>query len=243
MSEVEDIRRIYREYGDATRWSPSNVGNRLIAEEQAQELTKALQGYWGLPLPSRFSVLDIGCGGGANLRLLRRLGANPRRLFGVDLLPARITTSRTALPEANFLEANGACLPFTSKSFDLIILSTVFSSIKEAKMLQEIVDEIVRTLKPGGGILWYDIRYPSYNHHVHAVTRKQLRKYFRGFKLQLRSLTVLPPLARRLPALYSLFNRIPLFHSHWFGLIVDSSEGGDSTRPPTIRLEAVNRNA
>jgi len=219
VNEIERIRQVYRSYQGVTRWRADNVGNRLIVREQARAMAKALGERWTFPPVGQFSALEIGSGGGANLARLVTLGVRPSHLFGIDLISDRIKTGREAYPDLNFLEADGAFLPFPSKSFDLVILSTVFSSIQEKKMMFNIASEVTRTLKPSGGVLWYDIRYPSLNRNVHPVTRKQLREYFPGFSVRLCSLTLLPPLARRAPYLYNIFNRIRFLHSHWFGLL------------------------
>lgn len=55
------------------------------------------------------SVLDLGCGRGACLRLAAALGAGP--LFGVDPSRRALEVTRLAVPEARLVEASGDQVP------------------------------------------------------------------------------------------------------------------------------------
>ena len=53
-------------------------------------------------------LLEVGCGGGANLLELLRLGFAPEHLAGVELLPERHAQARHVLPEAVAVHAGDA---------------------------------------------------------------------------------------------------------------------------------------
>jgi len=51
---------------------------------------------------------------------------------------------------------NAETLPFASKSFDLVMQFTVFTSILAQHVKQRIANEMIRVVKPDGMIIWYD---------------------------------------------------------------------------------------
>jgi hypothetical protein len=85
-------------------------------------------------------------------------------------------------------------------------------------------------LKTGGAVLWYDFFLPNpYNKATRPVGAGALRRYFPGFRHVLGTLTLLPPLARRLgpltSVLYPVLGKVPALRSHHFGLLVKPRTG------------------
>ena len=131
----------------------------------------------------------------------------------------------TAKPELLLEGASGAALPHPDATFDLVSTFTVFSSVLDQGLRMLIAGEIARVLRPGGMVLWYDMRLPNpRNRAIRPLNRRTLAALFPGFELDLRSITVIPPLARRLGAgaerTYPLVNRVPLLRSHLLGALV-----------------------
>jgi ubiquinone/menaquinone biosynthesis C-methylase UbiE len=119
---------------------------------------------------------------------------------------------------------NAEQLHFEDATFDLVLLFTVFSSILDGRMACNVASEVCRVLKPGGAVVWYDFRYNSpANRNVRRITRATIQAIFPDFDLHLRTVTVLPPLARRLgrltPTLYTIFASIPILRTHYLGLL------------------------
>jgi SAM-dependent methyltransferase len=178
-------------------------------------------GLW--PLAGR-RVLDVGCGSGRVLAGLQAWGARPADLVGVDLLPERAAAARRNYPEIDFRRANAERLDFADASFHLVLVFTVFSSILDPGMAANVAAEIRRVCAPGGGVLWYDFRYDNpRNPHVRGVGKGDAAALFPGWRLDLRSLTLLPPLARRLgrftPRLYPALSRVPFLRTHYLGVL------------------------
>lgn len=226
MSETDRIARAYDQLlGErAARWDLTNPGNRAILEERRRLMVRLLGQQGWLPLGDR-SVIDVGSGGGVELASFRELGASPSRLFGVDLLPARVAAARTAFPDIDFRVGNAEKLEFESETMDLVLAFTLFSSILDPSMARNVAREVVRVLKPGGGLLWYDFRYDSpSNRNVRAVSGSRVRELFPELSGTLHSLTLLPPIARRLgpltPYAYPALSTLPPARSHLFGLLV-----------------------
>ena len=227
MSESEDerIRRVYRTYMPAvTRYAGDNRGNQAIAEEREKEI-HALLTREGLQPVAERRILDLGCGMGQTLATLKRAGAAAERLTGIDLLPERVEICRRQHPDVQLSCQDATQLSFEDGSFDLVMVFTVFSSILDDATSAAVATEMNRVLKPGGGIIWYDLRYdnPS-NPNVRGISRRGIAGLFPGYDLRLGTITLLPPLARRLgplvPVLYPLLRLFPPLRSHHFGLLV-----------------------
>lgn len=165
-------------------------------------------------------LLEVGCGGGANLLELLRLGFAPEHLSGAELLPERHAQARRVLPEALVLHAGDALqLDLPAASQDAVFVSTVFSSLLDDAFQQRLADAMWRWVKPGGGVLWYDftVNNPR-NPDVRGVPLARVRKLFPHGDVHARRITLAPPIARAVtrvhPSLYTLFNTVPLLRTH-----------------------------
>lgn len=227
--EEERIQRVYRNYVSTNKtatWSAANPGNLTAYQRRRSALRSMLQnmGFW--PLANR-RILDVGCGLGDVLAGFTQWGAEPSNLVGVDLLEDRIETAKIRYPTVRFERSNAEQLAFEDRSFDLVLYFTVFSSILDDTMARNVASEGARLLKSNGAVIWYDFRYPSPNRNTRPMQRVDIQKLFPDFSLLLRTITLLPPLARRLsrltPVLYPLLAAIPPLRSHYLGLLVKPS--------------------
>ncbi len=225
--EVARLRDVYQAYttrgfGDS-KWSDANRGNRAIQAERNRRTWDLLQRAGFFPL-ARQRILDVGCGAGAQLGRLLRWGAKPENLFGVDLIPERIAVAQRRFPEIAFRLQNAEALPYADAAFDLVGVFTVFTSILDPQMAANIGREIDRVLKPRGAVLWYDFRMNNpFNRHVRGMSRAAVRRLFPAYTVALDSVSLFPPLARRLGALtdrlYGPLAALPFLRSHWLGLL------------------------
>ncbi len=174
---------------------------------------------WSHDLERR-CLLEVGCGGGANLLELLRLGFAPEHLSGVELLTERYTQARRVLPSGVALHAGDALqLERPPASLDAVFVSTVFSSLLDAAFQQRLADAMWHWVKPGGGVLWYDFTLDNpRNADVRGVPLERVRALFPHGIVQARRVTLAPPIARAVtrvhPALYTLFNAVPLLRTH-----------------------------
>jgi len=234
--EIERLQSVYREYMPrvAARWSPENRGNQAILAELERRVSRMLSGSGLVPLGER-RVLDVGCGHGHFLGLLQSLGARASNLHGVDLLAERIAYARSHHPGIRFSVGNAGELAYPDHFFDLVLLFSVLTSILDPEMRKRVAAEVTRVLKPGGAILWYDFRFDDpWNPNVRGVRRTEIATYFPDCRRRLQSVTLLPPLARRLgpftSVLYPLLARVPTLRTHNLGLLEDlraPGSGGD----------------
>ncbi len=225
--EVNRLRRVYREYAvrgfGESRWSLANRGNQAVRDECHFKSREALQQAGFFPLENR-RILDVGCGTGERLAAFADWGARPEQLYGVDLIPDRVSAARQKHPRLTFQLANAEAIPFADGAFDLAMVFTVFTSILSRQMTANVCREINRVLVRGGGVLWYDFRmHNPLNRHVRGISRDRIQEMFPGFKLRLETISLLPPLARRLGRLthllYAPLSSFPFLRSHYLGVL------------------------
>jgi len=165
-------------------------------------------------------VLEIGCGSGANLIELIRLGFHPRNLVGNELLENSLNLARARLPQAvTTILGDASTLDLGGESFDIVLQSTVFTSILDQSFQQRLAEHMWSLVRPGGGILWYDFTWDNpANPDVRGVPLRRIRQLFRAGAIRSWRVTLGPPIGRPLcrisPALYTLVNAIPLLRTH-----------------------------
>ena len=128
-------------------------------------------------------LLDAGCGSGKWLRWFQDLGF--RQLFGVDILDQEINESRQLNPGINFHNASISALPFEDNYFDFIILSEVFSSILDKRLIEDSARELFRIIAYGGGIFFNDNTNTRIEktkidgeHYLRCIKKEDLVKLF-----------------------------------------------------------------
>ena len=199
---VED--RYARRDGTADAQRYSLYANAAALQAQ-QERLRAMAALWrahGWESLTGRPLLEVGCGSGANLLDLLRLGASPGQLTGIELLPERATAARTVLPESVHIVQGDACAtPIIDGSQQAVMAFTVFSSLLDPGYRQQFARTLWRWVAPGGGVLVYDFVVNNpHNPDVRKVPADELRALFPEARLHARRLTLAPPVARRLPA-------------------------------------------
>jgi len=175
-----------REYGLRTAWSG------VLAEAGIHDL-------------SDLDILDVGCGTGGWLRQLMAWGAAPERLHGIDLLEERVVLAKRLAPHIDIRVASAWPIPYPDAAFDLVLSHTVFSSILDRDGRFSLAQEMMRVLRPDGIILIYDLRYDNpRNADVTGIPLREIRELFPYSEIKARTLTLAPPLARRLVPASSL---------------------------------------
>ncbi|MBS0444556.1 MAG: class I SAM-dependent methyltransferase [Proteobacteria bacterium] len=224
--EAEAVRARYarRAAGDP-RYNLLDPAALLMLQERQRALLRLLKAVGRTDLPS-LTLLEIGSGGGDNLLELLRLGFAPAHLAGIELLPERHAQARDRLSDAVRLQLGDATVvDLGAASVDIVLQSTVFSSLLDSAYQQRLADAMWRAVKPGGGVLWYDFTMDNpRNPDVRGVPLARLRALFPAARLTARRITLAPPLARPLarlhPGLYTLCNALPWLRTHvlaWLG--------------------------
>jgi len=135
-----------------------------------------------------------------------------------------VQEARRRHPDLDIRLGDATRLPHPDASVDAVCLFTVLSSILDPDLQTAVAAEVRRVLRPGGHVVWYDLRRDNpRNPQVRGIGASRLRGLFPGFDSDLRSLTLVPPLARRLgPAtrpLYPLLARLPWLRTHLLGIL------------------------
>ena len=158
-SRIEEarIRAAYaKRQKDEARYSYFSMGNLFRMQELEQCLLTLLKRHDLVPLNTK-KILEVGCGTGYWLREFIKWGARPENITGIDLLDDRIAEARYLCPEAvGILHGNAAELAFSNATFDLVVQFTVFTSVLDSIMKQQMASEMLRVVKDDGFILWYD---------------------------------------------------------------------------------------
>lgn len=222
MSEIEKIKSVYKSrdqniyfgFRDHIDIIDSYYRERLTFEYLTENSFLSLR---------EAKVVDMGSGFGARLRSMERFGAHPANLYGVDLSEQRTSIAKEFSPNMHFYCGDVSKTNFPSKSFDIVMNSTMMSSILDDALAGRIANEMKRLLKPGGIILWYDMRYDNpYNGNVRGYSKRKIRELFTGADFKFRSVTIPPSIIRRLPMpgwFYHLLHLMPLFRSHYLCVI------------------------
>lgn len=191
--EIERVVRVYDSYGREaeSRWDPDKPANRLILSERNRMFEQALRGR-GFDRRDCV-VVEVGCGTGQVLDVMSDLLPNAT-IIGFDIHLDRLK-GVSRFPVAR---ADARRLPLPSESVAVITASVLLSSVSRESWAP-LARELCSVLKPGGVVLWYDMRLPNpFNRHTTPVTRRDLERLFPNADIDVRPLTLLPHAARML---------------------------------------------
>lgn len=134
--------------GSAERWGPlwgARPADWALSEDQQTPTYEAALAR--VDLRRGDLVLDVGCGVGAFLRLVRSRGG---RASGIDASEALIELARERLPDADLRVGEMEALPYDTDTFDLV---TGFNSFFFADDMTAAVREAGRVAKPGAPVV------------------------------------------------------------------------------------------
>ncbi len=224
QSEEARIQGVYAGRHDDQRNSWFRAGHLFMIQSRERRLLGILEKY-RLSSLGHVSILEVGCGTGYWLRQFINWGMQPENIHGVDLVEERISEARRLCPNTVHLTCGSAAkLDYTDNQFDLVLQSTVLTSVLDQDMQAQIASEMLRVVKIGGAIIWYDFHVNNpRNSNVRGVNKKEIRKLFPNCELQLHRVTLAPPIARMLAPVSwvacSLLEYTKIFNTHYLGII------------------------
>jgi ubiquinone/menaquinone biosynthesis C-methylase UbiE len=137
------------------------------------------QAEWHIPLLVPFSevrnktVLEIGCGNGADGTLFAEAGAE---YTGVDLTDAAVVATRNHFRSlglnGTFQLENAERLSFGNESFDVVYS---YGVLHHTPNPEEAFREVYRVLKPGGKAIFMLYHKHSFNYYVRIMAYMRLR--------------------------------------------------------------------
>jgi len=204
------------------KYSLENPGNLFNYRKLRPQIDHLL--HMAFPDMTEVRLLDVGCGELFWCRELQESGILPANCFGTDLLGWRIKKGHEQGRAIPAVAASAAQLPFASQSFSLVTQFTMMTSVLDRTAREMISYEMMRVLRPGGYILWFDFRYNNpANKHTRAIGRRELQEYFQDMPVHMETTNLLPQLARKLTGigipLLKIFYAIPILRTHYLALI------------------------
>jgi ubiquinone/menaquinone biosynthesis C-methylase UbiE len=204
-------------------WHPAEV---FLRSERKRVAARMLHAAGKFPR-SEDQCLEVGCGAGGWLSDLLSWGPRQSDLHGIDINSERIERARELFPGADIRLDDAVEMPWDDGVFNLVVASTVFTSILDQSIRRRIANEVTRVLAPRGALLWYDFAFNNpRNSNVRGINRKEIRKLFPDLHGKIRSVTLAPPLARviapRSWPLATLLEAIPLLRTHLVAVLIKS---------------------
>jgi SAM-dependent methyltransferase len=225
--EEDEILRIRAEYDRRSREIPRDfyswgrLPNYFLDTQLVRNCIVELKRKNMFPLENR-SVADIGCGSGRWLLEFAQWEASD--IHGIELDEVRLQRAKERMPAADLHAGDARQLPWSDNAFDLVSHFTLFSSILNAGIKKQIATEMLRIVKPAGLILWFDFRFNNpRNPGVRGIGANEIRSLFPGCKVELRSVTLAPPISRMVvPRSWiaaTMLEKIPFLRTHYLGII------------------------
>jgi ubiquinone/menaquinone biosynthesis C-methylase UbiE len=145
--------------------SVERIASRLESRAQDDVFSRLLDDYVArLALPSRASILEVGCGTGAVLRSIARRSDFTGQAIGVDHCPSFVDAAN-AFAQAEgvddrlaFRMGDAHKLDFPPATFDVVIAHTLISHVTEP---MAVLGEMARLARPGGTVVVFDGDYAS----------------------------------------------------------------------------------
>ena len=229
LAERARLKEVYRRRTaelDPDKYAPWQPGEMLMLFERKRVASELLVKHAKFPTTGTRCV-EIGYGKLGWLGDLISWGVDERSLFGIELDDERASVARGRLPMANLVIGDASTMPWDAGQFDLVIMSTVLSSISDTSVWKMISAEIDRVLSPTGSILLYDVAVQNpRNKDLRPISRKQIFELFPHYKSVSRSLTLAPSVARFVAekswALASVLSALPFARTHRLTLLTRS---------------------
>jgi ubiquinone/menaquinone biosynthesis C-methylase UbiE len=174
------------------------------------------------------NCLEVGFGSHGWLSELRSWGVPETGLHGIELDATRAAKAQAQFPQADLQVGDAVTLPWIDGSFELVIASTLFTSILDQNVRALVARQIVRVLAPNGALVWYDFAFDNpRNPNVRGIKREELQHLFPRLSGEVKSVTLAPPLTRlvapRSRPVASLLERIPWLRTHLLAVLVKHS--------------------
>ncbi len=125
-AQLKTVKAFYDKAGSSSTWA-------------GREYRKILAHYYKKLIPSKSSVLEVGCGDGYLLAQLKNLD-----ITGIDLSSVQINLAKKTIPHGVFETQSGDNLAF-NRTFDYIILSETINQASDVQRLFERLKTVTHT--------------------------------------------------------------------------------------------------
>lgn len=138
---------------DNMRKPKGKLGNIQLKSMNKEHTPVSLWGLKHLDIKEDDIILDVGCGGGINIK---RMAEKAKKVYGVDYSIESVKLSREVNRQGIYdgkvevMNGNVQKLPFDDETFDIV---TAFETIYFWPDIEKCFGEVKRVLKPGGVFL------------------------------------------------------------------------------------------
>ena len=210
-------------------YAQHNPGYLLMSQARERVSLRLLSEAGAFPQAGS-PCLEVGYGRLGALGTLMSWGLRESDLHGIEMDPRRASVAQAALAGADLRVGDARSMPWADDTFALVVTWTVFSSILDQAARAAVAAEIVRVLKPGGALLYYDFSWNNpRNPHVRGVSAGEVRRLFTGLDGSIRSVTLAPPLARivapRSWLVATALDCVPFLRSHRAAVLIKRPQG------------------
>ena len=135
---------------DNMRKPQGKLGNIQLKSMNKEHTPVSLWGLKHLNIKSDDVILDVGCGGGINVK---RMAECAKKVYGIDYSIESVKLSKEVNEKlidegkVEILEGNVKDLPFEDNAFDIV---TAFETVYFWPDIEKCFGEVKRVLKPGG---------------------------------------------------------------------------------------------
>ena len=133
-----------------------NSGKEVLNEESWMEYVRYICSV--VNINSKKSILEIGCGSGAFLKVLEDIADENTKLYGFDYSSNLINIAKTVIKNCNFCcdEAINIDTIFNT-SFDLIFCNSAFHYFNDKEYAYSVIKKYYSILSKGGSLAFLDI--------------------------------------------------------------------------------------
>lgn len=121
------------------------------------------------------SILDLGCGEGSRLDLLR--DGSEKRAVGVDISETAIRMAKKNYPGIKFIRADLEKLPLKDNSFDLVYSAYVLEHLSNP---EKVIGEAIRVTGIGSTIFFVSPNYGAPNRASPPFSQSRMKKFIYG---------------------------------------------------------------
>lgn len=204
------MKRLHPGLEGAPIWDRIWTNDRYSAERERMRRAERRLSEIGLlrdSLPSGSRLIDLGCGSGENLEILRRNNSGGLELVGSDFSEKATVRAASRLHGlASVCRADVRMLPFHTASFTHATAFGVYEHIPDA---EQAIAETMRVIKPGGRIYVTTSNRWSFLQIINAG-RQSFDRYPYGFQRNW-TLTEVKGLLDR----WSIVEAIRIVHADW----------------------------
>jgi len=135
---------------DNMRKPQGKLGNFQLKSMNKEHTPVSLWGLKHLNIKSDDVILDVGCGGGINIK---RMAQDAKKVYGIDYSIESVNLSKEVNEKlidegkVEIMKGNVKDLPFEDNTFDIV---TAFETVYFWPDIEKCFGEVKRVLKPGG---------------------------------------------------------------------------------------------